>query len=139
LQELVRTYGPGFHASIDVAPEITQGHIDIPSNTLLACYRIVEQAILNSVIHGQASEVTISVTPRAGEKLELVIADNGTGKSVETGAPGFGSAVIDSWCRVLNGSWSLQYPENGGAQLTAVLSLESDTELVLLEEGMSLQ
>jgi signal transduction histidine kinase len=139
LQELVRTYGPGFHASIDVAPEITQGHIDVPSNTLVACYRIVEQAILNSVIHGQASEVTISVTPVVGEKLELVVTDNGTGKSIATDAPGFGSAVIDSWCRVLNGSWALQFPENGGAQLTAVLSLESGSELNLLEEGMSLQ
>jgi signal transduction histidine kinase len=139
LQELVRTYGQGFHASIDVAPEISQGQINIPSNTQLACYRIVEQAVLNSVIHGQATEVTISVVPVAGEKLELVVTDNGTGKSVATDAPGFGSAVLDSWCRVLNGSWALQFPETGGAQLTAVLSLESGTELDLLEEGMSLQ
>jgi signal transduction histidine kinase len=139
LQELLRTYGPGLASTVTITPEISMGQVSIPSNTLLACYRIVEQGVLNSVVHGHATEcqITVAVGPRNTVDIEVI--DNGTGGTKATGISGFGSAVLDSWCRALNGSWDLQFPEAGGAHLIAMLSLEFGAELDLRDEGMSLQ
>lgn len=139
LEELVRTYGSGFQSSIEVAPEISQGKVVVASNTMLACYRIIEQAVLNSVVHGQATTCTIAVAPVEGDRIEIVVADNGTGSSGAAVAPGFGSAVLDSWCRLLDGTWDLHFPESGGALLVAQLSLEAGATVDLINEGMSLQ
>ncbi len=139
LRDLMRIYEPAVRASIHVAPEVTQVSPPIPTQVLLACYRIVEQGVLNSVVHGQATECVITVTMPSETTVSIEVTDNGTGFSQNDNARGFGSAVLDSWCRVLGGSWALNYPPGGGAHLMATLSLESSGDFDLTGADVSLQ
>ena len=139
LRDLMRIYEPAMEASIHVAPEVIQVSPPIATQVLLACYRIVEQSVLNSVVHGQATEVVISVTVPSETAVSIEVTDNGTGDAQTDNARGFGSAVLDSWCRVLGGSWSLEYPPGGGARLMATLSLKSSSDFDLPGVDVSLQ
>ncbi len=139
LQELVRIYEPGLRMSIHLAPGAAYADPPLAANLLLACYRIVEQAVLNAVVHGHATECIIVVTVETDDTLVVEISDNGRGSSESGNVRGFGSAVLDSWCRVLNGSWTLDFPPGGGARLRATLSLEPALDFDVSQGGMSLQ
>ncbi len=139
LRDLMRIYEPAVQASIHVAPEIAQVIPPMPTQVLLACYRIVEQGVLNSVVHGQATECVIKVTAPSENTVSVEVKDNGTGIAQTDNARGFGSAVLDSWCRVLRGYWALEYLPGGGARLTATLSLESGADFDVAGADVSLQ
>jgi len=139
LRDLMRIYEPAMEASIHVAPEVAKFSPLIPTQVLLACYRIVEQGVLNSVVHGQASECVITVALPSEATVSIEVTDNGTGVAQSDDARGFGSAVLDSWCRVLGGAWVLDYPPGGGARLMATLSLESGADFDLTGVDVSLQ
>lgn len=139
VRDLMRIYEPAVRASINVAPEVAQMSPPPPTQVLLACYRIIEQGVLNSVVHGQATECVITVTMPSETTVSIEVTDNGTGVAQTDNARGFGSAVLDSWCRVLGGSWALDYRPEGGAHLMATLSLESGAEFDLTGADVSLQ
>ena len=81
----------------------------------------------------------ITVTVPSVKRASIEVTDNGTGDTQGGHARGFGAAVLDSWCRVLGGSWALNYPPEGGARLMATLSLESGADFELTGADMSLQ
>ena len=82
---------------VDVATEA------LDTDTKLGIFRIVEQSILNSLVHGPAKRVQISVRADRGRLVEIIIADDGPGVDTENLSPGVGSAIIDSWVSILNG------------------------------------
>jgi signal transduction histidine kinase len=101
------------------AVQMADGDLEISE----ACYRIVEQALLNSGVHGRATEVTIRLL-RDEDAVDLDVDDNGVGLgSVST--PGLGTGVTDAWVSQLGGSWSRIAAESGGVRLTASLPLRS--------------
>lgn len=72
----------------------------------LGVYRIVEQALLNSILHGKASEFNVTFSRRdSGWKME--ISNNGAIFNPHTAIQGHGFAVIDSWASKLDASWSI--------------------------------
>jgi signal transduction histidine kinase len=72
----------------------------------LGVYRIVEQALLNSILHGKASEFNVTVSGKdTGWKME--ISNNGAIFNPNTATQGHGFAVIDSWSSRLDASWSI--------------------------------
>jgi signal transduction histidine kinase len=139
LQELVRIYEPGLRTSIHLAPGAAYADPPLAANVLLACYRIVEQGVLNAVVHGHATECFVVVSVETDDTLVVEVSDNGRGASDSENVRGFGSAVLDSWCRVLNGSWTLDFPPGGGARLRATLSLEPAVDFDVSQGDMSLQ
>lgn len=84
----------------------------------LGIYRIVEQAILNALVHGKAMEIEVSLT-RKKNSIELKISNNGS--SLRSGQldSGHGFSVIDGWASKLNGRWSLSQPK-GRVTLTVM-------------------
>ena len=82
---------------VDVATEA------LDTDTKLGIFRIIEQSILNSLVHGPAKRVGINVRAAGGRLIEIVIADDGPGVATENLSPGVGSAIIDSWVSILNG------------------------------------
>lgn len=76
----------------------------------LGIYRIVEQAIINALVHGKATEIEVSLA-RKKNSIELKISNNGS--SLRSGQldSGHGFSVIDGWVTKLNGRWSLSQPK----------------------------
>lgn len=71
--------------------------------TKLGIFRIVEQSVLNSLLHGKASKVQLEATTDAGGTTKLAISDDGAGASLDQIKAGVGSVIIDSWVAILNG------------------------------------
>lgn len=104
LEELGRTYAPAMEVGFDV-------RADVPVPLRLGVYRIVEQCLLNAAMHGGAPhcEVAISEAP-AG--IIVTVSDDGSGL-VPGAATGFGTTLIDTWCRVLGATWARQARPRG--------------------------
>lgn len=115
IQELSETYGPAMTTTLEINAE------NAPYEVKLGAYRIIEQSLLNSAIHGHAThcEVSIHTHDRA---LTVTIVDDGTGLPAES-TPGLGSTLISTWCRTLDGSWSRESRADGGAIVTARLAM----------------
>jgi signal transduction histidine kinase len=114
VRELVEPYAPPLDVTISIPPDVIAD-----ANARLAAYRIIEQGLLNAIDHGEASTVAITIEP-VGDGVTIVIADDGRGVAGSS-KPGFGTMLVDTWCRGLGGSWELTPGASGGTLLTARL------------------
>ena len=122
LEELAAQYEPSVDTTVRVDEAIEDQRAALGPEIPLAVYRIVEQALLNAVTHGQAQHVHIDVS-RLSDRLVIRVRDDGAGLIQTDPSSGLGSAVIETWTRELQGSWSLTSGRDGGALLTAHLAL----------------
>jgi glucose-6-phosphate-specific signal transduction histidine kinase len=83
----------------------------------IGIYRIIEQAFINSLIHGKATECEVTIS-EDDENLMLVITNNGNPIDVNHITQGHGFAVIDGWVSKLKGKWTISN-EKGQVQLKA--------------------
>ena len=104
LEELGRTYDPAMTAAFDV-------NVDVPNPLRLGVYRIVEQCLLNAAMHGGAQTTRVTIHEGAAG-LTVTVADDGAGLPAVV-APGFGTTLIDTWCRVLGATWERQSRSGG--------------------------
>jgi signal transduction histidine kinase len=84
----------------------------------LGIYRIVEQALINALVHGKATEIEVSLARRKNS-IELKISNNGSSLRSGQLESGHGFSVIDGWASKLNGRWGLIQPE-GRVTLTVM-------------------
>jgi len=114
LRDLAESYRPGMNVTIivneSVAHRIAQCHDDTQATGI---YRICEQGLLNSAIHGHATDCMISVSLTRRDDIVLNLSDNGVGQQHETLQPGMGMTVIAAWVEALEGEWSLETAEQG--------------------------
>lgn len=72
----------------------------------LGIYRIVEQAIQNSVIHGKATNLWVSIG-QYKRQTSITITNDGVPIDPSKTLQGHGFAVIDSWVQKFKGSWEI--------------------------------
>ena len=87
---------------------------DAPLQVKEALYRIAQEAMHNTVKHGHASQITLSLE-RSAEQLRLVVHDNGRGFDVSATFPGH-LGLISMRERAARGNGSFQIesgPDNG--------------------------
>ena len=114
--EMVEPYLP----ALSVTVSIPRGAVEDPT-IRLGAYRIIEQGLLNAIAHGQAQHVAIAIECPPGY-VDITVQDDGRGVDPRR-TSGFGTTLIDTWCRTLGGTWSLRPGVAGGASLTARLPL----------------
>lgn len=114
INEMVEPYLP----AVTVTVAIPRGAITDPQ-VRLAAYRIIEQGLLNAIAHGQASHVAIAIDS-SPTVVDITVTDDGRGLAPHH-TTGFGTMLVDTWCRTLGGSWRLSPATGGGAELTARL------------------
>lgn len=105
LEELVRRWAGLAEISIDVQVS------PVPS----VLPKLVSEAINNSVRHGLAQNIWVSVTSVDGD-ISVVIRDDGIGP--KSGRPGLGSKFYDS---IAKAGWTLKALPSGGAELRLLL------------------
>jgi signal transduction histidine kinase len=84
----------GLDVSLDVATDPLPPQVDI------VAYRIVQEALTNSLRHGSATAATVRIT--AGERLVIEVSDNGHGPADYT--PGRGLRGMAERAALFNGS-----------------------------------
>lgn len=87
----------------------------------LGIYRIVEQALLNSLAHGPARNVQIEIKVLHKNKVTLEVRDDGPGCTDLN--PGVGSTIIDSWVSISHGSKEIITSPGAGYTLRVSLNI----------------
>jgi signal transduction histidine kinase len=83
-------------------------------------YRIAQEAINNTVKHGKAKRVTISLKPN-GEQITLTVTDDGAGFSNETKKnSGMGLHIMKYRAGVLNAPLEIRSAEGAGTTVTCL-------------------
>lgn len=96
---------------VDVASE------ELDSLYLLGAYRIVEQALLNSFVHGPAKKVLVTVATSSTGSTVISIADDGPGTDLTKSQSGVGSAIIESWVGIIGGKKTVDTVPGHGYRL----------------------
>jgi signal transduction histidine kinase len=89
----------------------------LDTHYLLGAYRIIEQGLLNSLIHGPAKKALVSITTDAAGRSEIVVSDDGPGADLDSVSSGVGTAIIDSWVGILNGKKTVDTVPGHGYRL----------------------
>ena len=86
-------------------------------------FRIAQEAVTNSVKHGKARKVTITLEQKEGEVI-LIVSDNGCGFVHAENSPGMGLKIMSYRARMAGGWLSIRSSEGGGTKVicTATLS-----------------
>ena len=111
LNRLFESFDMAISASvnnIELLGEITK----MNPNIGLGIYRIIEQLLLNSMLHGRAKHFTVSISEEH-ESLLLAFTNDGELLSDENPQSGHGFAVIDAWVTKFMGAWSLSNQSDG--------------------------
>jgi len=108
IKELAATYEPSMLTSVTITEQWPVGEaVPYRRNDLALCaYRIIEQALLNSAIHGRARRVEVTIMLNDDE-LRLDVNDDGSGLKEVPYQSGTGSKVIGAWVQSLKGFWTI--------------------------------
>jgi signal transduction histidine kinase len=106
-----------YRTNMVVSAQIDDSTEELVSGSLLGIFRIVEQSVLNSLVHGPAHRVQISVTTNTEGVTDIIVSDDGPGVTVEAITAGVGTAIIDSWVGILNGSKEIDSAPGHGYRL----------------------
>ena len=106
-----------YQSSMDISFHVSEEIENLDSAKSLGVFRIIEQAILNSLIHGPAKQVHVKVTCSVDGQVEIVVSDDGPGAALKSASNGVGSAVIDSWVTILKGKKEIDSAPGFGYQL----------------------
>jgi two-component system sensor histidine kinase ComP len=133
LKNIIQVLSPNFEASglkgsfeslikqyetnMAVTIQVDSASEELGSNYLLGAYRIVEQGLLNSLIHGPAKKALVSITTDAAGRSEIVVSDDGPGADLDSVSSGVGTAIIDSWVGILNGKKTVDTVPGHGYRL----------------------
>ena len=119
LEELAMQFEPVLDIEVRVDVEVDRARATLGPRMLLAAYRIVEQALLNTAVHAQATSAQVTVR-RTDTGLIVEVTDDGLGISSE--GRGLGSTIITTWTRAMDGRWGWTGGPHGiGTTLTAEL------------------
>jgi len=121
----VRTRSYDLQATLDAVAEPWRGLVDvsidiedacIPATDPIRVEKIVEEAITNSVRHGRARAVHVSVGGKGGDTV-VEVDDDGIGPA--GGNPGWGATLLT---RLSDGQWELNHSDAlGGARLRVTI------------------
>jgi signal transduction histidine kinase len=114
LSNLGARYGKSLEVDIDLDPRAV-ALVEADLVWTEAVYRIVEQALMNSVAHGRAAYAQVKLRPKS-RTLVLSIDDDGSGITGST-IPGLGTAITDAWAGRTHGEWTRATSDDGGASV----------------------
>ena len=94
---------------------------DLPGNTLVALYRIVQEAINNTIRHANASRIDVEIGRRDG-CVRIVVADDGSGLSRTSGRRYGGLSNMQTRASLIQAALSVTpHPDGRGTRLEIVL------------------
>jgi signal transduction histidine kinase len=114
LAATVRT--AGLAVTVDVAPDCDE----VEPVAGLSAYRIVQEALTNTLKHAQATAVTVSVR-RDGNRLSVLIVDDGRGEAATAVSGGYGLLGMHERVKVLGGELRAGALPSGGFAVHAML------------------
>jgi signal transduction histidine kinase len=125
LKQLETLFDDVRRAGLDVQLHVYGETVPLPPGLDLSAYRIVQEALTNTLKHAKASRAVVQVTYGCGD-VEIVVSDNGRGPSSGDGR-GHGLVGISERVRLYGGDMSAGVSETGGFLLRARLPVDGAT------------
>lgn len=129
VRSLVATFTESTH--IPVKLELPREQVRISPERALAVYRIVQEALTNTVKHASARHVDVQMTSEGGQ-LTATVRDDGRGFAPETyaartnrGGAGVGLFGMEERARLAGGSLRIQSAPGRGASVTLRVPVDS--------------
>jgi len=122
LRDLGRVYAPAVDVRVHDQVEGSGATRRSLGATGLAVYRTAEQALLNSVVHGRATKVEVTLEGDS-TGMRLTVTDDGSGPPLGPAARGAGTSLMDSATKSVGGHWALTAAPGGGAVMRATFGL----------------
>jgi signal transduction histidine kinase len=112
-------------AGLDVELEIAGERAALPAGIDLSAYRVIQEALTNTIKHARAARATVTVV-QSEDALELVVVDDGSGGA--TAVPGSGQGLVGMRERVslYGGSLEARPRESGGFEVRARFPLRQE-------------
>jgi len=111
-------------AGLDVRLQIHGERVELPPGLDLSAYRIVQEALTNTLKHAHAARAEVALCYGARD-LRVEVRDDGSGPSTE-GRPGHGLVGIRERVKVFGGEMSAGGGADGGFVLRARLPLDGE-------------
>ena len=124
LQELAASFERLYHIECSF---ICAAGVQITNNVLAThLFRIVQEAINNSVKHGKAQTIRVTLAGEA-ERTVLTITDNGSGFDPAIRSDGLGLKIMQYRARRIGGTFDIQARAEGGTTVTVGFRPKSDS------------
>jgi signal transduction histidine kinase len=107
---------------LDVAVEIQGATKPLPTAVDLSAYRIVQEALTNTLKHAAAEHVRVRI--RYGDQLELEVRDDGRRTANGAGGPGRGLVGMRERVALLGGTLATGPAPGGGYRVSAEIPIE---------------
>jgi signal transduction histidine kinase len=114
-ENLCREYQPEITFTIEISQEVEE----LEEETKLGLYRITEQGVVNSIKHGPAKNISISIKKFSSSDLVLEVKDDGPGAKEDSS--GTGTVVIDAWISKLGGRKEIESKLGNGYTLRVLI------------------
>ena len=111
-------------AGLDVRVQIRGEPVDLPPGLDLSAYRIVQEALTNTLKHAHAHQAEVDVRYAAGD-LQVEVRDDGRGPAEDDGL-GHGLVGIGERVKIFGGDLSTGRSPDGGFTLRARLPLNGE-------------
>jgi signal transduction histidine kinase len=112
-------------AGLDVRLHVHGDTVPLPPGIDLSAYRIVQEALTNTLKHAEADQAVVQVT-YGGDDVEIVVSDDGRGPSGTDGR-GHGLVGVSERVRLYGGDMSAGASTTGGFVLRARLPIDGVT------------
>jgi signal transduction histidine kinase len=123
LGELDRLVDSVRATGLDVELEIDGRRKPLPAAVDLSAYRIVQEALTNSLKHSAANHISIRV--RYGDDLQLEVRDDGVGSAPAGDGTGSGIVGMRERVTLLGGRFDAGPTAGGGYRVAAAIPLEA--------------
>jgi signal transduction histidine kinase len=112
-------------AGLEVVLKVEGEPHELPAGVDLSAYRIVQEALTNTLKHAQASSATVLVK-YAGDAVEVEVADDGRGPAVDGGERGHGIIGMRERAALFGGQLRAGPAPGRGFSVHARIPLEGD-------------
>lgn len=123
LQDYVYQHNQPGQTELELLLEPEDNFDNLSQKVSLEIYRIVQEAVGNSLKHAQATLVKI-ILVREDNKVKLTVSDNGRGFEQQTGKTGIGLTIIKSVWKTW-GTLTLNSAPEKGTELIVEIDLEN--------------
>ncbi len=112
--------------ALDVEIEAAGFNDELPPDTSLTLYRVIQEALRNVVQHSGAARVSVKIT-KGYPRVILVVEDNGSGFDLDNGetvAKGLGIVGMRERVRSLGGDFKIKSSAGSGTRIRVTIPLE---------------
>ncbi len=139
MERLVESYGERVKVTLRMDQSVVEmdmlGGNRIPEGVRLAAHRVLEEALGNVYRHAEATSVDVSLRIEDGERLEMVIVDDGRGFAAHRVQFGLGLSNIAARVGQVGGRWNITSATDVGTTLSVTLPLSRAKDAEADEEN----